>query len=189
MAAGGPRALDGPTVPSESTHWQPVHKLGPANHTASHPSICPSPYDQDMWPTPPGRHGSNFSPGGASALATHPSSRTEPGSVCAAFPWDAEQSRACRSAYLCPTRAMCARKTDWMTVMASSCPGSPSAWTVGLGARGEGGFCRVTMGRASENLHRPPVWHSWHPGPREPGKGTALFQGAPSLLSVLALSP
>ena len=48
------------------------------------------------------------------------------------------RGRPARWTYLCLARARCARKADWMTVTASSCHGSPSAWTTGLGTRGSG---------------------------------------------------
>lgn len=48
--------------------------------------------------------------------------------------------------HLCLTRARCARRMDWMAVMASSCPGSSLAWTAGLGTRGGGGSCGEDSG-------------------------------------------
>lgn len=58
--------------------------------------------------------------------------------------------------YLRLTRARCARRTDWMAVMASSCPGLPWAWTVGLGTRGDGGSC----GKMTVSVARGPAWPS-----------------------------
>ena len=72
------------------------------------------------------------------------------------IPWGTEQSGACQSAHLCPARARCARRTDWMRVMAASCPGSP-AWTVGLRTQGAGEFWRkATGGREPREALRHP---------------------------------
>lgn len=43
-----------------------------------------------------------------------------------------------------------------MAVMASSCPGLPWAWAVGLGTRGDGGSC----GKMTVSVAGAPAWPS-----------------------------